>query len=380
MTEPTDPATGTTFGRSENAPLILEGFRPVSESIEWRVADLYWATRGAGAFLSGDVPHLSTNDGTYATRAADLLFASCLSAAQAGELEPAVTVIELGVGLGLHARIFLDRFAESCRASGTDFYQRLTYFATDASPKMLDDLEAAGTLAPHQQHVSLGSADALHPSLVTQHGSGQEVMLREVRCVVCNYVLDVLPYDVVLREEGRWFQLRLRTVIDQPSGLDPALASKLNPATSRVETLFEVQALFDSERAFFPVDVNTLPFGEWLTAYADEVNVLGHRANGANEPSFVHSHGALKALIGALLTLRTDGFVLYNDYGSADPVRRWDIHSRYGGSCAVAVNFALLDFLLSRNPTKKALVHIPPRDGAVKMHSRLLTLKPLPDC
>jgi hypothetical protein len=43
MSEPTDPTTGTGSGQSESAPLILEGFRPVSESMEWRVADLYWA-------------------------------------------------------------------------------------------------------------------------------------------------------------------------------------------------------------------------------------------------------------------------------------------------------------------------------------------------
>ena len=288
-------------------------------------------------------------------------------------------MIELGVGLGLHARIFLDRFAESCRMSGTDFYQRLTYFATNTWSKMLDDLAAAGTLAPHWQHVSLGSADALRPSFVVQHGSRQEMVLREVRCVVCNYVLDVLPYDVLLREEGKWFRLHLRTVVERGPGVDSTLANRLTPTSSGVDPLFEVQGQFDSERAFFPVDVDTLPFGDRSPEYVDEVNVVGHLANGANEPSFVHSHGALTALTGALGMLRADGFVLYNDYGSADPGRRWEIHSRYGGSRAVAVNFALLDFLLPRIPTKKAMVGIPPRDGAVKMHSRLLTLKALPE-
>jgi tetratricopeptide (TPR) repeat protein len=379
MSDPAGRASITGSGPGENTPVILEGFRPVSESIDWLVADVYWAKRGAGAFLSGDVPHVSTNDGTYAARAADLLFANCLSASREAELEATIRVLELGVGPGLHARLLLDRFRERCRRSRTDFYDRLTYFATDASPKMLCDLEAAGTLDPHRDHVSLAGADALNPSLVTLHGSGREVVLREVRGVLCNYLLDVLPYDVVLREDGQWFQLRLRTLIDQSSVAHRGLADEAEPTRAGVETLLEVQGLFASERAYFPVNVNSLPFGERLTEYADEVNLRGHRANGAYEPSFVHSHGALMTLTGALRMLRADGFVLCNDYGSSDPGHRWDTHQRYGGSRAVPVNFALLDFLLSRDLTNRTKVHIPPGDGRVKMHSRLLTLRTLPD-
>ena len=37
------------------------------------------------------------------------------------------TVLELGIGIGLFARFFLDRFRELCACSGKDYYERLCY-------------------------------------------------------------------------------------------------------------------------------------------------------------------------------------------------------------------------------------------------------------
>ena len=45
-------------------------------------------------------------------------------------------MLELGIGVGLFARFFLDAFKEKCAQEGKDYYHRLTYVAGDRSETM----------------------------------------------------------------------------------------------------------------------------------------------------------------------------------------------------------------------------------------------------
>ena len=46
-----------------------------------------------------------------------------------------IFVLELGIGVGLFARFFLDAFRERCQKEGRDYYERLTYIAADRSER-----------------------------------------------------------------------------------------------------------------------------------------------------------------------------------------------------------------------------------------------------
>ena len=89
---------------------VVQEFVPLAESLEWELGQQYLRERGNKAFISdaSPVPFVVNNDGTLSRHAADVLFASLQAAEKQGALEDEVFVLELGVGVGLFARYFLD--------------------------------------------------------------------------------------------------------------------------------------------------------------------------------------------------------------------------------------------------------------------------------
>lgn len=345
--------------------MVLEGFRPVSESLEWRVLGAYWQSAGASAFHADGIPHLITTDGMLAARAADVLFESCLLAARAGTLEAEIGVLELGAGLGVFARQFLDRFTAACAESGADWHERLTYHVSDRFPRMLDDIVSAGTLEPHAARVRLGCVDALDPSRFAPHDGGAPIELAGLRALVHSYVLDGLPFDVVLRSGESWLRLHYRTSVEDA---DAELAARLQRRTSGGDAppsdLLDVADRLVVEQAYLPLDPESLPFGELLDAYADTRDAAG----GEQEASFIHSHGALASLTRGLELLVPGGFVLCHDYGSAGAVAGPEKHQRFARSRAVALNLDLIDRALALAGHD---VFVPDGDAGAPIHTRL---------
>src|SRR5436190_17367018 len=89
---------------------VIQDFVPLAESLEWRLGQEYLRQRGNKAFLSDahPVPFVINNDGALSHSAAAVLFASLEAADQAGALPAELFVLELGIGVGLFARYFLD--------------------------------------------------------------------------------------------------------------------------------------------------------------------------------------------------------------------------------------------------------------------------------
>src|SRR6185369_16974069 len=143
----------------------LEDFRPLSQCLEWRLADAYWAEKGVLPFVRNDVPYLVNNTGRLSENAAALLFAA-LDEARA-TLPRRLTILELGAGTGLHARFFLDAFAALCRQAGSDFYDRLTYVVTERFDATVDGWQRDGLFAEHAAHVAPRRCDANIPAVLT---------------------------------------------------------------------------------------------------------------------------------------------------------------------------------------------------------------------
>src|ERR1700689_60316 len=95
---------------------IIEDFRPLADSVEWDLGQRYLRERGSRAFLSdtSPVPFVINNDGVLSRQAAETFFSSLVLAEKASPLEARIFVLELGIGVGLFARFFLDAFKEMC--------------------------------------------------------------------------------------------------------------------------------------------------------------------------------------------------------------------------------------------------------------------------
>ncbi|MET0388246.1 MAG: tetratricopeptide repeat protein, partial [Polyangiales bacterium] len=97
---------------------IVEDFRPMCTSLEWKLSGRYWDKAGVLAFAEDKVPYLINNSGSLSAHAAKLLFTACEATQQSDEF----SVVELGAGCGLFARLFMDAFRTLCEEQARDYY------------------------------------------------------------------------------------------------------------------------------------------------------------------------------------------------------------------------------------------------------------------
>ncbi len=339
---------------------VVQEFVPLAQSLEWLLGQEYLRQRGNKAFLSDSapIPFMVNNDGILSKNAADVFFASLRDAEQRGVLEDEIVVLELGIGVGLFARYFLDHLRTLCRQHKTDYYERLTYIAADRSPRMLHDVLRHGVLAEHPGRYRVRQIDALEPEAVLRDvGFGvrgvqtsevsetSEVCLpltqrrKRLRAVFLNYLLDCLPAAVLEMDGDGVRQLCVRTCVarnvrlaDYTDLTAEQLRQRRVDRRAARDELLEVYGLFASEYDYRPVDPQTLPHGAFAVEYGR-----------TRTKRLLHSYGAIQCVDRLLGMLADGGFILVNDYGPTQLGRDDEFeHQRFSLATFVGVNFALL--------------------------------------
>jgi hypothetical protein len=145
------------LGRAHASRPVVQDYCPFPQSVEWQLGQRYLSEHGSRAFLHdpGPVPYVVNNDGALSRRAAQVLFEGLLEAEAEGNREEEIQVLEVGIGVGLFARLFLDAFRALCREEGKDYYDRLCYVAGDYAGRMLLDACRHGAFANHPGRYSL---------------------------------------------------------------------------------------------------------------------------------------------------------------------------------------------------------------------------------
>lgn len=358
---------------------ILESFTPLSRSLAWRLGQTYWHRRGAQAFLTDGVPNAVTSDGYLASRNAALLLESCLEAERGGTLEGRIEVVELAVGLGMHAAMFLRCFAHLCQQAGVDYAQRLVYYATDISEKTLFDLHRSGTLRDTGICVELARVDALQPGEALLM-SGEAKTLRGVRAIYTQYMLCVLPCDVLLFQEGEVSLLHLQSMLTDTSMArvldENAAVRAMRPGSVTPEQLLPIHEAVSASRAFLPVERAALPDFNLLERFVKlNAGASAGGAKGALNRRMLHSHGAIQCLRRCMSVLREDGFMVLSDYGSTT-LRDSEVvsqHQHFGVSTAMGLNFPLIEFAMMTLQETPVALGIPEHDGDAPVHSRLIS-------
>jgi tetratricopeptide (TPR) repeat protein len=322
---------------------VIQDFCPLADSIEWKLGQRYWHERGSQAFLSDvqPVPYVVNNDGTLSRNAAEMLFAQLNAAERLGTLPLEIFTLELGIGVGLFARYFLDAFRDLCLTYGKDYYYRLCYIAGDRSEKMLLDACRHGIFAHHPGRYLLRVVDALHPQghlLKDLAFLGRTPKL--LRAVFLNYVLDCLPATVLEVKDNDIRQLCVRTRLARGTNLEDytklttqQLAQRVGSADPQDQRdLLSVYGLFSSEYDYQPVDMQRVPYGDFALRFAQ-----------ATVGRVLHCHGAIRSLAELMELLHDDGFILINDYGQTEASDAEEFeHQRFSHATSIGVNFALL--------------------------------------
>ena len=349
---------------------MIQDFVPLAKSLEWELGQQYLRERGNKAFISdaSPVPFVINNDGTLSRNTAEVFFASLMEAEKAGPLEEEIFVLELGIGVGLFARYFLDSFRDLCRTNKKDYYDRLCYIAADRSRRMLLDLLRHGILANHPGRYRVRQVDAMEPARLLGDVMFRGQPAKQIRAVFLNYLLDCLPAAVLELDGDQVKYLCVRTCVARNVNLEHFTDMRLDALKERAKAddplakqeLLEVYGLFASEYDYRPVDVKTLPHGAFAFEY-------GRRLT----KRVLHSYGAIQSLEMLLDMVHEQGFILINDYGQTQTTRDDEIeHQRFSLATFVGVNFPLLKAFFDREESKCQFAS--PSGEERGIHSRLL--------
>ncbi|TCK21312.1 hypothetical protein [Pseudonocardia endophytica] len=199
-------------GGRDSGHVPLEDWRPTRDSCIWDFNALYWSALDLWEKATGQAYEQALPGGESDARNRDAarslideLFAVWDGLADGDALPPELYVVELGVGNGNQAKVFLDEFRERDGEHGRGYYRRLQYLMCDYSPHVLD--LARETVADHAEHVSSFVLDATRPQ------STLGFLQFKVFLVYISNVYDNLPTDEVAQLGGRTYLVESRAYL-----------------------------------------------------------------------------------------------------------------------------------------------------------------------
>ncbi|MEO3887316.1 hypothetical protein [Nonomuraea sp. B5E05] len=215
----------------ESGRVPLEDWGPGSGSCVWEFNARYWKDldlwekstgRGYEQALPGGESDAHNHDA-----ARDVirdLFEVWDALADGDALPEELYVVELGVGNGSQAKVFLDEFRALDVEHGRDYYRRLHYMMCDYSQHVLDLAREA--VGEHRARISSFVLDATAPC--TSLG----FLKYKVFLVYVSNVYDNLPTDEVAQLGGRTYGVQVRAYLD-----DAGVAGLAESAGAAVDEL-----------------------------------------------------------------------------------------------------------------------------------------------
>lgn len=217
----------TAIGGTDHVP--LEDWARTSESCIWGFNALYWQAlqeweRATGRTYEQALPG-GESDARNRDGARELitrLFAVWDRLAERNALPSELYVVELGVGNGAQAKVFLDEFVTADREHGREYHRRLHYLMCDYSAYVLE--LARATVAEHDRHVSSFVLDATSPR------TALGFLKYKVFLVYVSNVYDNLPTDEVAQLGGRTYLVESRACLPRAAVDELAAATGAPPA------------------------------------------------------------------------------------------------------------------------------------------------------
>lgn len=381
--------------------VLLQDWAPLSQCLDWKLARSAWAISADELFEDQHVPNLTHDSGALSVRNARLLLRWCEEQAAAGTLPERITVVEIGMGTGLHLRYLLDHFRDLCAQAEVGFYDRLAVFASDVSMPVLQKARDRGLFDAHGEKVRLGWIDLLTPGIFADAATGEQVDLRgQIHLLCANYVLDLLPFDVFRRrrvsangsgQSTHWEALLVRTWLRSadrlPAYTDLTLEQVQTLAASEDPQawlgLTSLYTLLQLEPRAFEVAIASHPDLRELVRVADGLE----EALGPDHPLLAegtvvyHSGGALRAALEMGRALADNGYAILRDVALTSPemtaVAR--VHTHFGSTVAAGVNMVQFDTWFAQDGSGSAIRSLAARnDGIDHQAVRMLTRAQLP--
>ncbi|MFE8596480.1 tetratricopeptide repeat protein [Archangium violaceum] len=287
-------------GSSEGLDVATRPWVPYDRCWRWKRHDAYFAQRGIGAWLDGEVPHRATNNQAFAHQHAVLLLelVRALTAERILPEHASIQLLEVGGGLGGFAARLLLALREHLGAPGRALFERLTYLFSDVSEVSLRQAAETTALAPFVASGRLVPVlfDAREPaSLRTLAGVP---LSAEPLLVVANYVCCVLPTKVLRKHGPQWRELY---VPPEPEPVAPtAPEGDTQPPTGWDELL--------GAHAWRPVAL-----GE-VFADGAHAEILERTAAASTEVELAYPYAFIELLAGLWRRMHPRGMLLCSDF------------------------------------------------------------------
>jgi hypothetical protein len=194
------------------ARVYLEEFKTFRSSIAWDFNRLYWHRlkdweQASGKSYEAALPGGKSeahDPGAIADSVAD--FWTLLRDLEVqNQLPPELFILEIGIGMGTRAGLWLDRFRALDQQRGTNFYPRVRFLLGDYSQATLDRSRPA--LREHLELCSFIVLDALDPIKTLSF------LRHKILHIHLTNVYDNLPDEELVRRDGRIYWLQVRAYL-----------------------------------------------------------------------------------------------------------------------------------------------------------------------
>ncbi|PYS54313.1 MAG: hypothetical protein DMG13_09055 [Acidobacteria bacterium] len=343
--------------------IYLEPFAPMRCSLIWTFNKLFWQHRplwekATGRGFEKALP-TGQSDANHPLAIADSVadvWTLLKDLENQKQLPPEIFVLEIGVGTGQRAALWLNRFRDLDRERGTQYYPRIRFLLADYSVTTLD--AAQQTVQDHRELASFLAVDALDPF------KSLSFLRYKVLYIHLTNVYDNLPTDELVTRDGRLYFVEVRSYvsfgeaarISETFSVPPAeftrTVNRLLEAGPQHLSLSDVQqsvgfwrAVWDAirlEERFVAIEgVSEAPLPPGIRPSQLE-NFI---ANAATNQRFHVSSGALESFINTVPLLHPRGYLQVQDIfvtDLADYPRMFRGPGKMDGSIVNWVNGALL--------------------------------------
>ncbi|MFN0073123.1 MAG: hypothetical protein ACKVVP_16695 [Chloroflexota bacterium] len=193
----------------ESDHLWLDEFTTHSQSLIWKFNQLFWVRladwesasgKGFEAALPGG--QSDANDDAAVSDAVADFWTLLVDLDRHHQLPEQLFALEIGVGTGRRAAMWLDHFKRLDGDRGTGYYQRLHFLLGDYALATLDS--AASLLDRHQSVVNTIAMDAINPM------RSLSFLRYKVLSIHLTNVYDNLPADELARRDGQLYVVEVR--------------------------------------------------------------------------------------------------------------------------------------------------------------------------
>ena len=305
----------------------VDAWAPMRESIIWRFNRLFWQRLGEWERATGrgfeDALPSGKSDANHPQAVADAVadFWTLLrDMDKHGHLPAEIFALEIGVGSGIRAALWLDRFKALDEERGTGYYPRLRFLLGDYSLPTLD--RAHDAVAHHRDAVSVLALDALNPFRTLSF------LRYKILYVHLTNVYDNLPHDELVRRDGRLYVVETRAFLQRDAAGRIAATFDVPAADlpRLVSRLLEIgpEVVGDRGAAFWQAVWEAVRLDERLVALDDlsqaplpaglDQSHLEDLLTGAPEDVRFHvSRGAAESFVNTLPLLHPRGYLQVQD-------------------------------------------------------------------